>query len=169
VFVRPKSSFGEHSITIDANVQSSVHRQPCGRLWMQFDDFAVQLYASQTKILENETAGWACLFEAFLRGSSPKSSTHTLAKFLAKMRQNLHFGRIHWANRTIYYKNYHSSAQSIANHPSHKSIPIHPIRVMLLFLVGLQYLSGSPEYTYHDSPRFVLDGWNQPPPARMKL
>ena len=60
-----------------------------------------QLYASQTKILENETAGRACLFGGLCEGSSPKSSTHTLAKYLAKTRpfccfvfQNLRLGSI---------------------------------------------------------------------------
>jgi len=45
-----------------------------------------EFYASQTKMLENETAGRACLFEAFCEGSSPKSSTHTIAKCIEKTR-----------------------------------------------------------------------------------
>jgi len=62
-----------------------------------------RIHASQTKILVNETAGRACLFEALCEGSSPKSSTHTLAKCLEKTRptrgfvyQNL---RLRWTVR----------------------------------------------------------------------
>jgi len=59
------------------------------------------IYASQTKILENETAGRVCLFEAFCEVLSPKSSTHTLAKSIETTRptrcfvfRNLRLGSI---------------------------------------------------------------------------
>jgi len=41
-----------------------------------------RIYASQTKMLENGTTCRACCFEVLCEGSSPKLSTHTLAKYL---------------------------------------------------------------------------------------
>ncbi len=59
---------------------------------------------NQTKILENGTARRACLFEWLCDGSSPKSSTHTFAKYLEMTRptqcsvfQNLRLGSIKFA------------------------------------------------------------------------
>jgi len=67
-------------------------------IWTRFPR---QNYASQTKILENETAVRACLFDGLCEGSLPKSSTHTLEKCLEKTRptccfvfQNLRLGSI---------------------------------------------------------------------------
>jgi len=55
----------------------------------------------QTTILENETARWACLFEALCEGVSTRFGLRTLAKSLEKTRptrcfvfQNLRLGSI---------------------------------------------------------------------------
>jgi len=59
------------------------------------------MYASQTKILENETAGRACLFEVLCEGVSTRFGLRMFAKSLEKTRptgcfvfQNLRLGSI---------------------------------------------------------------------------
>ena len=61
----------------------------------------LKLYAPQTKILEDRTKYHACLFDAFFNNSLPKSSTHTLEKYIENARpffcsvvQNLRLGSI---------------------------------------------------------------------------
>ncbi len=64
--------------------------EPCGKQHLReiaTPDLVSQLYASQTKILENETAYWACVFEILCEGvstfldycqSQSTSKTHAL-------------------------------------------------------------------------------------------
>ena len=49
------------------------------------------IYASQTKILENGTSGWECLFEGLCDGSSPKSITHQAYATRPPFLDNMHF------------------------------------------------------------------------------
>ena len=63
--------------------------------------FEMEIYASQTTILETETAGRACLFEALCEGVSTRFGLRMLTKSLEKTRstrcfvfQNLRLGSI---------------------------------------------------------------------------
>ncbi len=69
------------------------------------------MYAPQTKILEIETTGRACFFDALCEDLYPKSSTHTLAKYVEKTRptccfvfQNLRFGEHKMVEKEIVKK-----------------------------------------------------------------
>ncbi len=65
----------------------------------------LQLYASQTKILKDRTKDRSCIFDAIFKTSSPKSSTHTLEKYVEITRpifcslfQNLRLGSINFVS-----------------------------------------------------------------------
>ena len=74
----------------------------------RFLDNLPPLYASQTKILENETAGRACLFEVLCEGVSTGFGLLMLAKSLEKTRptccsvfQNLRLGCLQWGEHFV--------------------------------------------------------------------
>jgi len=78
-FTLPKSSIGELSKGCIQNQVLTSRRQ----LTPVFDKPAFsRFYASQTKILENETAGRACLFEVLCEGVSTRFGRRMLAKSL---------------------------------------------------------------------------------------
>ena len=89
--------FAPHFLLFGAAVGNS----PSFLTKLPFHDF----YASQTKILENETAGRACLFEVLCEGVSTRFGLRMLSKSLEKTHptrgfvfQNLRLGSIIFPN-----------------------------------------------------------------------